>query len=157
MWRKLPTERTAKTQIRPGGCPGWSESSLGEHTILLVLSPAGSNQNLAGENEEGEVDLFFVFCFSLFVFRFSLFRNLILTFELKPNIVFWHSKCYFGIQTGSASVRMSKLGFECQNTIFGLNSNVEIGFRMSKYDKWPWPLEGSTRSLRTIDPGVSEE
>ena len=25
----LPTERTAKTLIRLGGCPGWSESSLG--------------------------------------------------------------------------------------------------------------------------------
>ena len=30
--------RTAKTLIRLGGCPGWSESSLGAHAILLVLS-----------------------------------------------------------------------------------------------------------------------
>ena len=28
--------------IRLGGCPGWSESSLGAHVILLVLSCAGS-------------------------------------------------------------------------------------------------------------------
>ena len=28
--------------IRLGGCPGWSESSLGTHTILLVLSGGGS-------------------------------------------------------------------------------------------------------------------
>ena len=28
--------------IRLGGCPGWSESSLGAHAILLVLSRAGS-------------------------------------------------------------------------------------------------------------------
>ena len=35
---KLPTERTAKTLIRLGGCPGWSESSLGTKIILLVLS-----------------------------------------------------------------------------------------------------------------------
>ena len=34
--------RTAKTLIRPGGCPGWSESSLGAHAILLVLSRGGS-------------------------------------------------------------------------------------------------------------------
>ena len=34
----LPTERTAKTQIRLGGCPGWSESSLGAQVSLLVLS-----------------------------------------------------------------------------------------------------------------------
>ena len=28
----------------------------------------------------------------------------------------------------SAQVRMSKLDFECQNSIFGPNSNVKIGF-----------------------------
>ena len=28
----------------------------------------------------------------------------------------------------SASVRMSKLNFECKNTIFRLSSNVDIGF-----------------------------
>ena len=28
--------------IRLGGCPGWSESSLGAHAILLVLSRGGS-------------------------------------------------------------------------------------------------------------------
>ena len=34
--------RTAKTLIRLGGCPDWSESSLGAHAILLVLSWGGS-------------------------------------------------------------------------------------------------------------------
>ena len=34
--------RTEKTLIRLGGCPGWSESSLGAHAILLVLSCGGS-------------------------------------------------------------------------------------------------------------------
>ena len=29
---------TAKTLIRLGGCPGWSEFSLGAHAILLILS-----------------------------------------------------------------------------------------------------------------------
>ena len=29
----LPIERTAKTLIRLGGCPGWSESSLGAHSF----------------------------------------------------------------------------------------------------------------------------
>ena len=33
---------TAKTLIRLGGCPGWSESWLGAHAILLVLSCHGS-------------------------------------------------------------------------------------------------------------------
>ena len=34
--------QTAKTLIRLGRCPGWSESSLGAHAILLVLSRGGS-------------------------------------------------------------------------------------------------------------------
>ena len=34
--------RTAKTLISLGGCPGWSESLLGTHAILLVLSWGGS-------------------------------------------------------------------------------------------------------------------
>ena len=33
---------TAKTLIRLGWCPGWSESSLDAYAILLVLSHAGS-------------------------------------------------------------------------------------------------------------------
>ena len=33
---KLPNERTAKTLIRLGECPGWSESLLGAQVILLV-------------------------------------------------------------------------------------------------------------------------
>ena len=33
--------RTAKTLIRLGGCPDWSESSLGERAILFVLSWGG--------------------------------------------------------------------------------------------------------------------
>ena len=41
---KLPTERTMKTLIRLGWCQGWSESSLGAHAILLVLSWSGSNK-----------------------------------------------------------------------------------------------------------------
>ena len=38
--------RTAKTLIRLGGCPGWSESSLGIHAISLVLSRCGSFQTV---------------------------------------------------------------------------------------------------------------
>ena len=39
---QLPTECIAKTLIRLGGCPCWSESSLGAQIILLVLSWGGS-------------------------------------------------------------------------------------------------------------------
>ena len=40
--------RTAKTLIRPSGCPGWSESSLGAYDTLLVLS-WGSSYDNAGQ------------------------------------------------------------------------------------------------------------
>ena len=43
---KLPIERTAKTLIRLGGCPGWSESSMDTLVILLLLSCRGSNVSL---------------------------------------------------------------------------------------------------------------
>ena len=39
---QLSIERTANTLIRLGGCPSWSESSLGAQIILLVLSWGGS-------------------------------------------------------------------------------------------------------------------
>ena len=39
---ELPIEHTVKTLIRRDGCPGGSESSLGAHAILLVLSCRGS-------------------------------------------------------------------------------------------------------------------
>ena len=39
---QLPTERTAKTLTRLGGCSGWFESSLGAKVILLILSWGGS-------------------------------------------------------------------------------------------------------------------
>ena len=35
---KLPIERPSKSQLRLGGCPGWSESSLGAHIIVFVFS-----------------------------------------------------------------------------------------------------------------------
>ena len=34
---KLPTERTAMTLIRLGGCPGWSESSLGAYSFCWLI------------------------------------------------------------------------------------------------------------------------
>ena len=40
---KLPIEWTAKTLIRLGKCPGWSESSLGAQIILLVVSWGSSD------------------------------------------------------------------------------------------------------------------
>ena len=46
LYGKLRTQaffvRTAKTLIRLDGCPGWYESSLDAHAILLVLSCCSS-------------------------------------------------------------------------------------------------------------------
>ena len=41
---KDPSFLHAGSEDSDGGCPGWSESSLGAHAILLVLSCAGSNE-----------------------------------------------------------------------------------------------------------------
>ena len=41
-WSLATLWRTAKTLIRLGWCPGWSESSLGAQVILLVLSCGSS-------------------------------------------------------------------------------------------------------------------
>ena len=43
----LSALRSAKTLIRLGRCPGWSESSLGTKAILLVLSWGGSHSESA--------------------------------------------------------------------------------------------------------------
>ena len=44
VWRtKHLLMRTAKTLIRLRGCSGWSESSLGAHAMLLVLSCGGGS------------------------------------------------------------------------------------------------------------------
>ena len=39
---QLPIERTAKTLIRLGGCPGWSESSLGAKLICCFCHEAAN-------------------------------------------------------------------------------------------------------------------
>ena len=42
---KLPTERTAKTLIRLGGCPGWSESSLGTKSFCWFCHEVAQNSS----------------------------------------------------------------------------------------------------------------
>ena len=54
---KLPFERTAKTLIRLGGCPGWSESSLDAHATLLVLSWDGSSVALSSDTDTTTLSL----------------------------------------------------------------------------------------------------
>ena len=72
--------------------------------------------------------------------------------QLNDKIGFRTSKCkirtefesHIGLECQtrfSAQVRRSKKNFDCQNAIFGLNSNVRIGFRMSKCDNRPRDFE----------------
>ena len=76
---QLPIERTAKTLIRLGGCPGWSESSLCAHVILLVLLRCGSfnknkEQELHKQIKITQIQLFILTCF-------------LKTFEYNSNIL----------------------------------------------------------------------
>ena len=65
---KLFFMRTTKTLIRLGGWPGWSESSLGAHDILLVLSWGGS----------------YIFCMII-----QLFRIRVPKMHKTPRKTFW--------------------------------------------------------------------
>ena len=53
----IRTERTAKTLIRLGGCPGCSESFLGAHAILLVLSLGVSLTTRNQKNTKVSIDV----------------------------------------------------------------------------------------------------
>ena len=57
---------TAKILIRLGGCPGWSESSLSTHAILLVLSWGGSFKALWSWYTYNSI---FIWCHSPFCSR----------------------------------------------------------------------------------------
>ena len=77
---KLPTERTAKTLIRLGGCPGWSESLLGTKVILLVLSWGGSKCFFLESTYAAHIHFitFFTFCIEPNMKSFSHANNIVL-------------------------------------------------------------------------------
>ena len=77
---KLPTERTAKTLIRLGGCPGWSESSLGTKVILLVLSWDGSKFFFLESTYAAHIHFItcFTFCIEPNMKSFSHANNIVL-------------------------------------------------------------------------------
>ena len=83
--------RTAKTLIRLGGCPGWSEASLGAQINLLVLLCSGSYSNRIKQFYADWI-IVNVF-FELFVFLRQLFRNHSLAqwFEHLPVTKWWDS------------------------------------------------------------------
>ena len=77
--------RTAKTLIRLGGCPGCSDSSLGAHAILLVLSRCGSNDETPYHNKwyfQNCTLIIGAYLFKvLFMFRENDIKHFLLTLE----------------------------------------------------------------------------
>ena len=72
--RQLPIERTAKTLVRQGGCPGWSESLLGAHSLCWFYHVAA------------HID--FLFFFPLF-FVWSRLSDLYLETRVLRLLSFW--------------------------------------------------------------------
>ena len=102
-WRQLESLAIlwaqAKTLIRLGGCPGWSESSRGAHAILLVLSCAGSynfSKSWNGLNIHKEPELWCLMaptrpqhsCSEIhFSFFFFFCFNFAISFTRKSNVL----------------------------------------------------------------------
>ena len=88
---KLPTERTAKTLIRLGGCPGWSESSLGTKVILLVLSWAGSKCFFLESTYAAHIHFitFFTFRIEHNMKSFSHANNIVLRRDIDIHSLNW--------------------------------------------------------------------
>ena len=61
-WADAQADLSLRCMPRPiwvfAACPGWSESSLGAHTILLVLSRGGSYEKLTAANH---INVLFIF------------------------------------------------------------------------------------------------
>ena len=93
----VPTERTAKTLISLGGCPGWPQS-LCAHVILLVLTCYGSNyypisvfsnahaQLFVEQNCRAHCSVFLFVCF------FFLYRSLQIFCYAKECYKFYYYK-----------------------------------------------------------------
>ena len=90
---KLPTERTAKTLIRLGGCPGWSESWLGTKVILFVLSFGGSKCFFLESTYAAHIHLitFFTFRIEPNMKSFSQANNIVLRRDIYIYSLNW---CY---------------------------------------------------------------
>ena len=88
---KLPTECTAKTLIRLGGCPGWSESSLGTKVILLVLVCGGSKCFFLESTHAAHIRFitFFTFCIEPNMKSFSHANNIVLRRDIYIHSLNW--------------------------------------------------------------------
>ena len=58
-----------------GRCPGWSESSLGAHAILLILSWGGSNAGFNGQYAVNSYDLVHFKTMAALIIQFSCNRS----------------------------------------------------------------------------------
>ena len=98
---KLPSECTAKTLIRLGGCPGWSEtlirlggcpgwseSSLGTEVILLVLSWGGSKCFFLKSTYAAHIH-FITFCIEPNMKSFSHANKIVLKRDIYIHSLNW--------------------------------------------------------------------
>ena len=101
---KLPSERTAKSLIRLGGCPGWSETlirlggcpgwskaSLGTKVILLALSWGGSKCFFLESTYAAHIHFitFFTFCIEPNMKSFSHANNIVLRRDIYIHSLNW--------------------------------------------------------------------
>ena len=87
-WRKLgslvPIKPTARTLIRLGGCPGWSESSLGAQSLcwfchvarLMYTLSTGLPRNNVRKLSETSWNIQHIHCVYLIWFKHIYFRNI---------------------------------------------------------------------------------
>ena len=92
---KLPIDRTAKTLIRLGGCPGWSESSLGTKVILLGLSWGGSKCFFFQSIYAAHIHFitFFTFRTEPNMKSFSHANNIVLGRDIYVHSLNWWQRC----------------------------------------------------------------
>ena len=125
---KLPTERTAKTLIRLGGCPGWSKSSLGTKVILLVLLWGGSKCFFLESTYAAHIHFitFFTFRIERNMKSFSHANNIVLRRDIYIHSLNWcltdqtflHCKRSM-VCSNSAVVWLCKGRLRCRNCRFG--------------------------------------
>ena len=83
--------RWSETLIRLGGCPGWSESSLGTKVILLVLSWGGSKCFFLVSTYAAHIHsiTFFTFCIEPNMKSFSHANNIVLRRDIYIHSLNW--------------------------------------------------------------------
>ena len=87
----LPIERTAKTLIRLGGCPGWSESSLGAQSLCWFCHVAAQVYTVYKLIKRNETTLWFFYYVAVKYARKSGNEWHAVSYDVKENAIFVQS------------------------------------------------------------------